>query len=61
MVAVGESRAYAIHKFYKIFPHIQTILLDDAFQHLAVKPGLNILLTSMELLLHETTFCLQVG
>jgi len=27
------------------FPNIQTILLDDAFQHRQVKPGLNILLS----------------
>ncbi|MCB9308688.1 MAG: tetraacyldisaccharide 4'-kinase [Lewinellaceae bacterium] len=50
VVAVGESRAYAIPQILQNFPHIQTILLDDAFQHLAVKPGLNILLTSYELL-----------
>ncbi len=44
-VAVGEKRAYAIPQMLYQNPTIQTILLDDAFQHLAVKPYLNILLT----------------
>ncbi|MBK9733555.1 MAG: tetraacyldisaccharide 4'-kinase [Saprospiraceae bacterium] len=46
VVAVGESRAYAIPKIIQQFPQTQTILLDDAFQHRSVKPGLNILLTA---------------
>lgn len=44
-VAVGEKRAYAIPQMLYQNPTIQIILLDDAFQHLAVKPYLNILLT----------------
>jgi tetraacyldisaccharide 4'-kinase len=44
-VAVGEKRAYAIPQILYRQPDIQVILLDDAFQHLAVKPYLNILLT----------------
>jgi tetraacyldisaccharide 4'-kinase len=44
-VAVSEKRAYAIPQMVYRSPDIQTILLDDAFQHLAVKPYLNILLT----------------
>jgi tetraacyldisaccharide 4'-kinase len=49
VVAVSESRAYAIPEIIKRFPSIQTILLDDAFQHRTVKPGLNILLTQYAL------------
>lgn len=45
VVAVGERRAYAIPQMLYRHPEIQTILLDDAFQHLAVRPYLNILLT----------------
>jgi tetraacyldisaccharide 4'-kinase len=44
-VAVGERRAYAIPQMLVRFPELQVILLDDAFQHLAVKPYLNVLLT----------------
>lgn len=44
-VAVIESRAEGIPRLIRNFPELQLILLDDAFQHLAVKPGLNILLT----------------
>jgi tetraacyldisaccharide 4'-kinase len=44
-VAVSERRAYAIPQMLYRQPEIQTILLDDAFQHLAVTPYLNILLT----------------
>lgn len=50
VVAVGESRAYAIPQILQHYPNIQTVLLDDAFQHLAVKPGLNILLTAHDAL-----------
>ena len=48
-IAVGEKRAYAIPQILMRFPETQTILLDDAFQHLAVKPYLNILLTEYRL------------
>ena len=44
-VAVGERRAYAIPQMLYQHPDIQTILLDDAFQHLAVQPYLNVLVT----------------
>jgi tetraacyldisaccharide 4'-kinase len=43
--AVCESRTFAVPKMLMEQPGIQTILLDDAFQHRSVKPGLNILLT----------------
>ena len=45
LVAVGEDRSYAIPEIMKYHPGTQVVLLDDAFQHLSVKPGLNILLT----------------
>lgn len=44
-VAVGEERLVAIPQLLHDRPATQVILLDDAFQHRAVKPGLNILLT----------------
>ena len=44
-VAVGEERLDAIPQLLHDRPHVQSIILDDAFQHRAVKAGLNILLT----------------
>lgn len=44
-VAVGEKRVEAIQQLRTLRPHTQLILLDDAFQHRAVQPSLNILLT----------------
>ncbi len=44
-VAVSESRIKGIRKILDERPNNQVILLDDAFQHRYVSPGLNILLT----------------
>jgi len=44
-VAVGEERIEAIPQLLHDKPGIQVIILDDAFQHRAIKAGLNILLT----------------
>ncbi|HEX8547877.1 MAG TPA: tetraacyldisaccharide 4'-kinase, partial [Cytophagaceae bacterium] len=43
-VVVGEERALAIPTIIHELPKTDLILLDDAFQHRPVKPGLNILL-----------------
>lgn len=47
-VSVGENRALSVPELVRRSPGVQAILLDDAFQHLAVKPGLNILLTEFD-------------
>jgi tetraacyldisaccharide 4'-kinase len=47
-VAVAERRAYAIPQMLYRHPDIEAILLDDAFQHLAITPSLNILLTEYD-------------
>ncbi len=44
-VAVGEERLVAIPQILYQHPNTSVILLDDAFQHRAVRAGLNILLT----------------
>ncbi|MFI5188545.1 MAG: tetraacyldisaccharide 4'-kinase [Chitinophagales bacterium] len=44
-VAVGEERLVAIPQLLHDRPETQAIILDDAFQHRAVRAGLNILLT----------------
>lgn len=45
LVAVAENRVLAIPHLIMQKPDLQCVLLDDAFQHLAIKPALNILLT----------------
>jgi tetraacyldisaccharide 4'-kinase len=44
-VAVDEKRERGIRTLLEKFPELNVILLDDAFQHRHVKPGLSILLT----------------
>jgi tetraacyldisaccharide 4'-kinase len=44
-VTVNESRELGIPQIIQQAPQTQVILLDDAFQHRSVQPGLNILLT----------------
>ncbi len=45
VVVVVEDRALGIPEMLKSHPEVELVLLDDAFQHRSVKPGLNILLT----------------
>ncbi|MFZ1263284.1 MAG: tetraacyldisaccharide 4'-kinase [Chitinophagaceae bacterium] len=44
-IAVGEQRILAIPQLLHDRPATQAIILDDAFQHRAIRAGLNILLT----------------
>lgn len=44
-VAVSESRSFGIPKMVGQFPQLQTIIMDDGFQHREVNPTLNLLLT----------------
>lgn len=48
VVAVSESRALGIPEILKKYPTTDLVVLDDAFQHRAVNPSLNILLTEYE-------------
>ena len=43
-VAVDEKRVHGINELKKVNSDLQVILLDDAFQHRYVKPGVSILL-----------------
>lgn len=45
VVAVDEDRTRGIRKLTEVYPDLDVILLDDAFQHRRIKPGLSILLT----------------
>ncbi len=52
-VAVDGNRVRGIKKIKETKPETEIILLDDAFQHRAVKPGLSILLTDFHKLYPE--------
>ncbi|PJA09503.1 MAG: tetraacyldisaccharide 4'-kinase [Flavobacteriales bacterium CG_4_10_14_0_2_um_filter_32_8] len=45
IVAVDEKRVSGINKLKELHPEINVILLDDAYQHRSVTPGINILVT----------------
>jgi tetraacyldisaccharide 4'-kinase len=45
VVSVSEERITGIPRLLQRAPEIDVILLDDAYQHRSVKPGLNILIT----------------
>lgn len=46
-VCVAEERMLAIPQLLQQRPYVKVILLDDAFQHRTVRPGLSILLTDV--------------
>jgi len=52
-VFVGENRVEAVTKIIFQNPEIQVIVLDDAFQHRAIKAGFNILLSDYNHLFTE--------
>jgi tetraacyldisaccharide 4'-kinase len=57
VVAVCSIRTYGISKIREEHPKTSVILLDDAYQHRWVKPGLNILLTDFRhLYAHDYVF-----
>lgn len=45
LVSVAEERMTGIPQLLQKRPDVEVILLDDAFQHRSVQPGLNILIT----------------
>ena len=47
-VAVDEKRKVGIQQLLQRFPDLQCIILDDCYQHLQVKPNLNILITECQ-------------
>lgn len=56
-VAVGEERVVAVPQLLHDKPDTQVIILDDAFQHRAIKAGLNIVLTVCnDLFIHDFFF-----
>lgn len=45
-LAVDANRVEGVKKLKALFPGIQLVVLDDAYQHRAIRPDLSILLTS---------------
>ncbi|MDT0558318.1 tetraacyldisaccharide 4'-kinase [Ichthyenterobacterium sp. W332] len=60
LVAVDEQRQEGIKKLKSQLEDLQIVLLDDAFQHRAVKAGFNILLTAYDNL-YVNDMCLPTG
>lgn len=52
-VAVDENRVHGVRQLLKKKPDLDAIILDDAFQHRRIKPGLSILLTDFHKLYPE--------
>lgn len=52
-VAVCESRAEGIRRLMKLYPQLELIVLDDAFQHRSVKPTASVLLMDYALPTYE--------
>jgi len=48
IVAVDEDRMNGMVELFYAYPELDAIILDDAFQHRWIKPGLNLLLTEYE-------------
>ncbi|HEX5554968.1 MAG TPA: tetraacyldisaccharide 4'-kinase [Chitinophagaceae bacterium] len=47
-VGVGERRGLALPQLLMDAPDTEVVLLDDAFQHRSIKPGLNIMITEYQ-------------
>ena len=60
MVTVGEKRVEALTKIFSHNTDIDIVVLDDAFQHRAVKPLLNILLMDYSRPIYDD-FCFPAG
>ncbi|GAB4135605.1 MAG: tetraacyldisaccharide 4'-kinase [Bacteroidia bacterium] len=59
-VAVDGNRVRGVKKLKELFPELDTIVLDDVFQHRGIKPGLQIMLTDYSNLFYQD-FLLPTG
>jgi len=59
-VAVDEKRVNGVQELTKTYPNLDVILLDDAYQHRAIKPHINILITEFGNL-YTTDYLLPSG
>ena len=49
VVSVAEERMTGIPSLLQLKPEVDVVLLDDAYQHRSVKPGINILITDFSI------------
>lgn len=56
VLAVCENRVYGIRRLVRMFPDLQVVVLDDAFQHRSLSCGFNILLTAADNLYVNDSF-----
>ncbi len=59
-VAVDESRRHGIRTLMAEVPEVEAVILDDAFQHRYVKPGLSILVTDYHRI-YTSDYLMPVG
>nr|NQU89310.1 tetraacyldisaccharide 4'-kinase [Bacteroidota bacterium] len=60
IVAVDENRVEGVIKLKQRYPSLDAVLLDDAYQHRYIKPGLSILLTDFHRL-YADDYLLPMG
>jgi len=60
IISVDENRRDGIQRLLTQFPELKVVLLDDAFQHRKVKPGLSILLSDYGKMFYDD-YLLPVG
>jgi tetraacyldisaccharide 4'-kinase len=60
IVAVHEKRVEGVKRLLRLFPDLQLIVLDDAFQHRFLLPGFSVLLTDYSNL-YPADFFLPAG
>ncbi len=53
VVAVDENRNRGVKKLMDLYDDLDTVILDDAFQHRWIKPDLSILLTDYHKMFHQ--------
>jgi tetraacyldisaccharide 4'-kinase len=48
LIAVDNNRVHGVDKILEVYPDIEAIILDDAYQHRRIIPGFSILLSDFE-------------
>lgn len=60
VVAVDEDRVHGINELLRIYPDLDAVFLDDAFQHRRLKPGFSIVITNYNNL-YSSDYLLPAG
>ncbi len=47
-ICVGEDRVFGISNVMQVAPQTKVVILDDAYQNLAIQPAINVLLTEYD-------------